>query len=107
MLRSFVSCFAAALICTTALAAQAGSLADVEPGMTEDQVREILGEPDEAYGYPTWKRFVPIFRRWAKDKKRVTWAYEGRGKVIFSYNQYIHAYKVSEVVADGGDGGGS
>ena len=101
MLRSLLSLATAILISLAGLAALAGDLSDVTKGMTEEKVRSLLGEPDDANSYPTWKRFVPRMGRWSNDRKRMDWVYHDKGRIVFSYNRYTHMYKVLKVTPGG------
>ena len=74
-------------------------LAKVEIGMSEQQVRKAIGEPDDARGYPTGKSWIPWY--FGGDTYRVDWLYSGEGKVIFSNsNRWTRNVKVKEVHYD-------
>jgi hypothetical protein len=49
--------------------------------------------------------FVPRMGRWSTDRKRMDWVYEGKGRVIFSHNQYVDDYKVLKVITASDAGG--
>ena len=100
MRRLLSAALTAALVVVLALAAHAGGFGDVKEGMSESEVRAVLGEPDDIGGNPTWKQFVPRVRRFATDTKRRTWVYSGKGKVVFSYNKYTDMYKVRQTIPE-------
>jgi len=68
----------------------------VEPGMDEMEVREVLGDPDDANMYQTGKQWIPFY--FGTDTYRTDWIYEGLGRVVYSRNHYSGALKVIEVV---------
>jgi hypothetical protein len=105
MKRSIIALATILVFMLPAFAVQAGGLGDVEKGMTRDKVRALVGEPDTVNSYPTWKRFVPRMGRWSTDRKRMDWVYEGKGRVIFSHNQYVDDYKVLKVITASDAGG--
>ena len=43
--------------------------------------------------------------RWSTDRRRRDWVYEGKGRVIFTHNQYTDDYKVLETVPASKTGG--
>jgi hypothetical protein len=84
---------------TTAKPPPAGSpLSKVEIGMSDAQVRGILGEPDGANSYPTAKGFMPYY--YGGDTTRTDWVYSGQGRVVFTINRYSGALKVIRVDYD-------
>jgi outer membrane protein assembly factor BamE (lipoprotein component of BamABCDE complex) len=70
-------------------------LAKVNLGMTDFQVRKILGEPDNVNVYPTGKSWIPFY--YGSDTMRTDWMYKGMGRVVFSKNQYSGALKVVRI----------
>jgi hypothetical protein len=75
----------------------AGSpLSKVDPGMGESDVREVLGEPDNANSYQTGKAWIPYYH--GPDTSRTDWMYKGQGRVVFSRNRYSGKLKVVRVI---------
>lgn len=75
----------------------AGSpLSKVETGMNDTQVRNILGNPDNANAYMTGKAWIPFY--YGTDTRRTDWMYKGKGRVVFSRNQYTGGLKVIRVI---------
>jgi hypothetical protein len=70
-------------------------LAKVQLGMTDLQVRKILGDPDNANAYMTGKSWIPFY--FGTDASRSDWMYKGMGRVVFSRNQYSGALKVIRI----------
>jgi hypothetical protein len=67
-------------------------LAKIELGMSDEQVRAILGSPDSSNAYTTGKAWIPFY--FAGDTARSDWMYKGVGRVVFSRNRYSGALKV-------------
>ena len=61
-------------------------LAKVQVGMSDSDVRKILGDPDNANGYITGKAFIPYY--FGPDTSRRDWLYQGKGRVVFSQNRW-------------------
>ena len=60
----------------------ASPLAEIEIGMSHEEVRDILGAPDERINRTTRKAWIPFHRgpgAFLRD-----WVYEGEGRVVFS-----------------------
>lgn len=75
----------------------AGSaLAKVEVGMSDAEVRKILGEPDDANAYMTGKGFIPFY--YGPDTTRTDWMYKGQGRIVFSRNAYSGGLRVINVL---------
>ncbi len=74
------------------------SLAQVEKGMDDEQVRKIMGSPDGSRSYVTGKGFIPYY--YGPDTRRTAWLYNGTGRVIFSRNQYTGGLKVINRIYD-------
>ena len=70
-------------------------LARVEKGMSDEQVRSLLGTPSDAVGYTTGKNWIPFY--WGPDTSRTDWIYRGIGRVVFSRNRYSGGLKVIRV----------
>ena len=65
----------------------AGSrLARIETGMTDLQVRKILGEPDNQSNYMTGKAWIPFY--FGGDTHRSEWIYNRVGRVVFTRNRW-------------------
>jgi hypothetical protein len=64
----------------------AGSeLAKVENGMTDIQVRKIMGDPDNQTTYMTGKQFIPWY---FGPTHQTDWIYYGKGRVVFAINRW-------------------
>lgn len=61
-------------------------LAKIEAGMTEIQVRNLLGEPGATNYYPTGRAFNPFY--FGRDAFRTDWIYEDVGRVIFARGKF-------------------
>lgn len=70
-------------------------LAKIELGMNGEQVRKILGSPDDSNSYQTGKAWIPYY--YGPDTSRSDWLYEGQGRVVFSRNRYSGGLKVIRV----------
>jgi hypothetical protein len=73
-------------------------LAEIEVGMSYEDVRRILGDPDDRIDHTTARAWIPFYTgpgAYLRD-----WVYEGRGRVVFS----IHggSLEVLDVVYDPG-----
>jgi len=66
-------------------------------GMTESQVRAIMGREDEKTSYDTGKRWIPKFGRFTNDTRRHSLFFNGDGSVVMSYNRYTRQYKLIKV----------
>lgn len=77
------------------------SLARVEVGMTDAQVRKILGEPDNSNAYMTGKAWIPFY--YGPDTHRTDWMYKGQGRVVFSRNRWSGGLKVVNVLYSAGE----
>lgn len=71
-------------------------LAKINVGMTDSEVRKLLGEPSNSNAYMTGKQFIPWY--FGSDVARSDWMYKGVGRVVFSRNRYTGALKVIHVV---------
>jgi ABC-type Fe3+-hydroxamate transport system substrate-binding protein len=70
--------------------------AKVTVGMSDAEVRKVLGEPDNANAYMTGKQFIPFY--FGPDQSRTDWMYKGKGRIVFSRNQYSGGLKVIRVM---------
>jgi len=81
-----------------AMAPPAGSpLAKVTVGMSDQEVRELLGAPDNSNSYMTGKAWIP-YNFGSGDKSRNDWMYKGQGRVVFTQNQWNGQLSVIEVL---------
>ena len=71
-------------------------LAKIEIGMTDSDVRKILGEPSNTNDYMTGKAFIPYY--YGSDTARSDYMYKGVGRVVFSRNRYSGALKVIKLI---------
>ena len=71
-------------------------LATVEVGMSDLDVRKIMGEPDDANMYMTGKAWIPFY--YGPDTHRTDWKYSKTGRVVFSRNRYSGALKVVRII---------
>lgn len=70
-------------------------LAQVQVGMSDAEVFDILGEPDDWSSYETGKRWIPYY--YGPDTHRTDFIYFGVGRVIFSNNRYSGDSKVIHI----------
>ena len=61
------------------------ALAIVEIGMSNEDVRAILGDPDARDSSLTARAWIPFYT--GPDAQRITWIYTGRGRVVFSVDE--------------------
>lgn len=73
-------------------------LAKIEKGMSQAQVRKIMGDPDNERSYLTGKMFIPFY--FGSDARRNEWVYNGKGRVAFSSGAYAINWKVFRVEYD-------
>jgi len=73
-------------------------LAKITIGMSDADVRKLLGEPSDQRAYMTGKQWIPWY--FGTDTSRTDYIYDGVGRVVFSRNQYSGQLKVIDVVAD-------
>jgi outer membrane protein assembly factor BamE (lipoprotein component of BamABCDE complex) len=67
-------------------------LAKVTLGMSDTEVRKILGEPTTQKNYQTGKAWIPYY--FGSDTSRMDYIYKGLGRVVFSQNRYSGQLKV-------------
>jgi hypothetical protein len=70
-------------------------MAQITTGMTEIDVRKILGEPTRSRSYMTGKAWIPWY--YGSDTARTAWTYAGQGEVVFSRNRYSGGLSVVRV----------
>lgn len=70
-------------------------LAKINEGMNDNNVKKILGDPDDTDGYPTGKEYIPYY--FGTDTSRVEWKYKGEGRIVFSVNRYSGGLKVIRI----------
>jgi outer membrane protein assembly factor BamE (lipoprotein component of BamABCDE complex) len=73
-------------------------LAPIRTGMSDTDVRRILGRPDDSSAYLTGKAWIPFY--YGTDTHRSDWMYRGVGRVIFSRNRYSGALSVVQILHD-------
>ncbi len=78
-------------------------LARVEMGMSEGQVRNILGEPTSQNSYMTGKAWIPYY--YGSDTSRMDYKYKGVGVVVFGRNRYSGQTRVIRVDYDPAEDG--
>ena len=71
-------------------------LAKIELGMNDEDVRSIMGAPDDSNAYMTGKAWIPYY--YGPDTSRSDWLYKGHGRVVFSRNRYSGGLKVIRVM---------
>jgi outer membrane protein assembly factor BamE (lipoprotein component of BamABCDE complex) len=57
-------------------------LAKIKPGMTYQEVTNILGAPSAQMEYESGKRWIPYY--YGSDARRTSYFYKGLGRVVFS-----------------------
>jgi hypothetical protein len=74
-------------------------LSKIKVGMTEQEVREILGPPTGENEYVSGKAFIPFY--YGPDRSRRGYFYKGMGRVVFSGGSgFNRTGKVSRVEYD-------
>lgn len=71
-------------------------LSRIEMGMTDLQVRKLLGEADNQSSYMTGKAWIPFY--FGGDTHRTDWIYNGVGRVIFSRNRWSGSLTVVNLI---------
>ena len=78
----------------------AGSkLAKVEKKMSPEQVREIMGDPDNEKSYVTGQAFNP-FNYGGNSGANVEWSYKGVGRVVFAVHRWTNKLVVIRIDYD-------
>lgn len=75
-------------------------LAEIELGMSRDEVRRILGPPDERINRVTAKAWIPFYN--GRGAYLRDWIYAGEGRVVFSLHD--GSIEVLDVVHGAGEG---
>lgn len=70
-------------------------MSQVTPGMSDVDVRKILGEPTRTRSYQTGKQYIPWY--FGSDTSRTAYTYVGQGEVVFSNNRYSGGLSVVRV----------
>lgn len=70
----------------------------VHEGMSDEEVRKILGDPTNREDYMTGKVFIPFYH--GSDTSRSNWIYKGKGNIVFTRNRYSNLLSVIEVHYD-------
>ena len=79
-------------------------LAKVKVGMSEQDVRAILGPPTQENEYVSGKAFIPFY--YGPDRTRRAYFYKGTGRVVFSGGSgFNRTGKVSRVEYDPAESG--
>jgi outer membrane protein assembly factor BamE (lipoprotein component of BamABCDE complex) len=83
----------------------AGSkLAKVEKKMSQEQVRKIMGDPDNEKSYVTGQMFNP-FNYGGNSGANVEWSYKGVGRVIFTVHRWTSQLQVTRIDYDPSEAG--
>ncbi|HTO06235.1 MAG TPA: hypothetical protein VMR86_04185 [Myxococcota bacterium] len=72
--------------------------AKIQEGMSDADVKKILGDPSDRHEYITGKAFIPHY--YGSDTSRSEWIYKGKGSIVFSRNRYSGNLSVVEVLYD-------
>jgi hypothetical protein len=72
--------------------------AKIQEGMSDTDVKKILGDPTDRHEYMTGKGFIPGY--YGSDTSRSEWIYKGKGSIVFSRNRYSGNLSVVEVLYD-------
>jgi hypothetical protein len=73
-------------------------LAKVTLGMTDEDVRKVMGNPDSSKDYTTGKAWIPFY--FGPDASRSEWMYKGQGRVVYSRSRYSGGLKVIRIMYD-------
>ncbi len=73
-------------------------LAEIKKGMTDSEVRSILGEPKSSNSYMTGKNWIPFY--YGGDTRRTDYIYSELGRVVFTMNRYSGSLKVIRIIYD-------
>lgn len=57
-------------------------MAKIKPGMSAQEVMNILGAPDDQNAYATGKAWIPFY--YGDDVRRTAYFYKGKGRVVFT-----------------------
>lgn len=66
--------------------APGSKLAKIQIGMTELEVKKLIGFPDDQRAYVTGKAFIPFY--FGSDSARVEWIYRGYGSLAFDAGRW-------------------
>ena len=78
-------------------ASQSGAdISSVLTGMTDAEVRQILGVPDDENVGVSGRAFNPFY--FGPNQTRGTWTYKGKGRIIFDRNMYTGTMRVVRVI---------
>lgn len=70
-------------------------LLNIKKGMTPEEVRNLVGNPQSQGVYPTGKSWIPFY--YGADRNRMYWRYGDYGEIVFSINSYSGRKQVYEV----------
>jgi len=80
--------------------AKAATLDQVKEGMSDSEVRTLLGNPtNQGPEYPSPKNAIPFYH--GTESTRQNWEYAGKGTVIMMRNRYNGQLSVLVVHPDG------
>ena len=79
-------------------AAKSAGFDQIHEGMSDEEVKKILGEPASQEEYITGKNFIPFYH--GPDRTRQNWVYHGKGNIVFTRNSYSGHLSVIEVHPD-------
>ena len=82
---------------------ESSPLNQIEIGMTEIEVRKLMGEPDASRSYMTGKAFIPFY--FGGDVMRMDWVYANQGRVIFTRNRWSGSTSVIDMLYDPNEAG--
>jgi hypothetical protein len=74
-------------------------LAKVQKDMSPEQVRAIMGAPNNEKSYVTGKAFIPYYYG-ADAGTNTEWSYKGVGRVVFGVNKYTRNTRVIRIDYD-------
>jgi len=74
-------------------------LAKIKIGMTDEEVRQTIGNPDHIRVYPTGKNWIPFY--FGGDTMHADWSYSKVGKVVLNNpSRWSRSMKVIELRPD-------
>lgn len=78
-------------------------LAKVKSGMTEVQVRKLLGDASNSRSYMTGKAWIPFY--FGGDTHRTEWIYPNVGRVVFTRNRWSGSLTVVNLIHNPNEAG--
>ncbi len=76
---------------------ESSPMSKLRAGMSESEVRAIMGREDLKTSYKTGKGWIPKFGRFANDTRRHSLFFNEQGFVVMSHNKYTGQYKLIEI----------